>query len=48
MSPIQVSPFDKVVSREKEMKQVQISEGLAKIEQLRKRQREDPTTVELE
>ena len=33
---------------EKEMKQAQISEGLAKIEQLRRRQRDDPNAAELE
>ena len=33
---------------EKEMKQVQIQEGLAKIEAVRKRQKEDPDSVELE
>ncbi len=33
---------------EKEMKQVQVSEGLAKIEKLRKQQREDPGAAELE
>ena len=33
---------------EKEMKQAQISEGLAKIEAIRKKQKEDPESVELE
>lgn len=33
---------------EKEMKQVQVNEGLAKIEKLRKQQREDPKAAELE
>ena len=33
---------------EKEMKHVQIQEGLAKIEAVRKRQKEDPDSVELE
>ena len=33
---------------EKEMKQAQINEGLAKIEQLRRRQRDDPNAAELE
>ena len=33
---------------EKEMRQVQISEGLAKIESIRKQQKENPDSVELE
>lgn len=33
---------------EKEMKQAQIKDGLAKIEEIRKRQRENPDSVELE
>ena len=33
---------------EKEMRQAQISEGMAKIEAIRKKQREDPDSVELE
>ena len=33
---------------ENKMKQVQIQEGLAKIEALRKRQRENPDSIELE
>ena len=33
---------------EKEMRQAQISEGLAKIDEIRKKQREDPNSIELE
>lgn len=33
---------------EKEMKQVQIKEGLARIEAVRKRQRDDPHSLELD